>query len=114
MRDHQLEIWTELFQIIESHHTLQLLAVELTRIRLVISFVNLSQRKLFIEVKNHDLLNIVPLASDVEGVRVIVNQVGRNDIAMVDRVVQPLVDFYNLTFDLLHVHDEHFGLSPAD
>lgn len=66
MGDHKFEVWFELFHIVESHHTLQFLAM-------VLSPMNISKIKLLVEVKYDDLLYIVPLAGNVESVRVVIN-----------------------------------------
>ena len=107
MGDHQSEVRLKILEIIDGHHALELLAV-------VLCLVDVSESKLFVEVKDYDLLDIVPLASHVESVGIVLKLVRGDNVAVVDVMVKPLVDFNDLSHVELHVHEEDLSASPSD
>ena len=107
MGDHQSEIRLEILKVVEGHHALQLLAV-------VLCLVDVSESKLFVEVEHYDLFYVVPLASYVESVGVVLKLVGGNDVAVIDVMVKPLIDFNDLSNVKLHVHEEDLSATPSD
>lgn len=104
---HQFEVWVQVLQVVQGHHAIKLLPV-------VLGIGLLSNFELLVKVKHHDLLNLVPLAGHVASVAVVAISLGRDDVAMVDRMVESLVDVLYFTDVKLHVHNEHFGAAPSN